>query len=99
MCDNSLAPFFSGLGFSKTSDSSFKFQKLSAEEAASTTDPLQKMKGNLKVLSHAVKVFADKQQQLKNPAAYNATKAKEEAKTKLEVQNTEVVETQKTAQP
>ena len=99
MCSDALAPFFSGLGFSKTSDSSFKFQKLSAEEASSTTDSLEKMQGNLKVLSHAVKVFSDKQQQLKNPAAYNATKAKEEAKTKQEAQNTEAVEAQKTVQP
>ena len=34
MCGDALAPFFSGLGFSKTSESSFTFKKLSAEEAS-----------------------------------------------------------------
>ena len=84
MCADALPALFSGLGFCKATETTFKFQKLSTEEAAATTDPLTKMQGNSKALSYAVKVFSDKQLQLKNPAAYSAAKAQEEAKIKQE---------------
>ena len=72
MCGDALPALFSGLGFIKTNETTFKFQKLSSEDAATATDPLTKMQGNSKVLTYAVKVFNDKQLQIKNPAAYNA---------------------------
>ena len=72
MCGEALPALFSGLGFIKTNETTFKFQKLSSEDAVTATDPLTKMQGNSKVLTNAVKVFNDKQLQIKNPAAYNA---------------------------